>query len=453
MSLYTPWEIIDQTIQIYILFVQNIGLFLLLIRGVLYRLTFQLIFFAAGMFIAAMAGPAQFGVISLMIVNAAAFLIISSLGTDAAIVWHISGKTLSHPKTLSFALGSGFLQFFLFIMAVLIFSHFSGLSLFNRLEGIRYLIYDLIYFFGLVLTEKYISLLYGYNKAATANKAITITALIFLLILFFAYLGFILIPDVLLFYSIMTLSIGITLAVVFHIAIRDTKLDKITRPELISLLSFSAIVFLTNIIQFFAYRVDFWIIDHFNGHQALGIYAQSNRFAQLLWVIPAILAGLLTPVMRKKENPLNDKEFTQLTRFVTMINILVTLGIIIIAWVLYKYFLQRDYFPGWKSLLFMLPGYFLFAITTLLAAWFSVKRLLAVNLAGSILCFIIIAVADMILIPRYSIYGAALANTIGYSITTVYFLYQYQKTTSINLKDLLFWRKEDALVLTKLMSN
>ena len=95
MSLYTPWEIIDQTIQIYILFVQNIGLFLLLIRGVLYRLTFQLIFFAAGMFIAAMAGPAQFGVISLMIVNAAAFLIISSLGTDAAIVWHISGKTLS----------------------------------------------------------------------------------------------------------------------------------------------------------------------------------------------------------------------------------------------------------------------------------------------------------------------------------------------------------------------
>src|SRR5687767_12292039 len=85
-------------IQIYMLFVQNLALFKSLFRGVAFRLSYQVLFFGTGLFMAAITGAENFGVISLMIVNAAAFMIITGLGTDAALIWHGAGHSLAPPK-------------------------------------------------------------------------------------------------------------------------------------------------------------------------------------------------------------------------------------------------------------------------------------------------------------------------------------------------------------------
>jgi O-antigen/teichoic acid export membrane protein len=65
--------------------------------------------------------------------------------------------------------------------------------------------------------------------------------------------------------------------------------------------AFSGIVLITNIIQFIAFRADYWLISIFYDHTTVGVYAQASKFAQLLWVIPGILAGLITPALKKRE--------------------------------------------------------------------------------------------------------------------------------------------------------
>jgi Na+-driven multidrug efflux pump len=96
----------------------------------------------------------------------------------------------------------------------------------------------------------------------------------------------------------------------------------------------------------------------------------------------------------------------------------------------------------------MLPGYLLFIITTLFAAYFSANRLLEVNLYGSILCCVAIILLDLILIPKMSYKGAAIANLVAYSITTIYFIHQALSVMKISLREVFTIRRTDFNLLS-----
>jgi O-antigen/teichoic acid export membrane protein len=412
-----------------------------------------LLFFVTGLLLAAITGAELFGIISLMIVNAATFIIITDFGTGAALVWHRAGNEIQQERIFSFAAGSGLFQLLLFIFIELVVVKISGKTLLTRQPANTfYFLSDLLYFTGLIIIEKYTSLFYGCNKAALANKILSIATGCFLAIFILMYAKVITAINPLIFFCLMIFALGLSEAIGFHTTIDGGNFAMPANKELKSLLTFSAIVFITNIIQFFAYRLDFWIIDHFYTHTELGIYAQANRFAQLTWVLPGIIATLLTPAVRNNINPLDDKSFLMLDRALNFVTFFIGVGVIVIASFFYHWFFPPEYSKGLPALLFMLPGYFFFATTTLLAAWFSAKRLLKVNLIGSFICFIIILVADLILIPIYSLKGAGLANTIAYSITTLYFIMQFKKYTSVKMKDLFLWRKKDILVFKTFIS-
>jgi O-antigen/teichoic acid export membrane protein len=404
--------------------------------------------FIIGLFLAAIAGPQVFGVISLMIVNGAAFIIITDFGTGAAVVWHGAGNDLQRERIFSFAVGAGIVQLLLFFLVELLATRISGKVLLTQQPvNSTSLLNDVLYFTGLIIAEKYTALFYGRARATLANKTLSIVATCFAVIVVLMYIKIITGIEPVLFFSFMTFMLGIGTAVVFHSRIEKIDFARPANQELRSLLTFSAIVFLTNIIQFFAYRLDFWLIDYFYSHSELGIYAQANRFVQLTWVLPTIVASLLTPAIRDRRDPMTEGIFLVLTRLMNLTTVLIVLGILGFACIMYYWFLPTGYSDGLPALIIMLPGYYFFVTTTLLAAWFSAKRLLKINLLGSSICFIVIVVSDLILIPAYSLRGAALANLLAYSITTLYFVMQFKRYTSVQVKNLFLWERKDILLI------
>jgi O-antigen/teichoic acid export membrane protein len=207
--------------------------------------------------------------------------------------------------------------------------------------------------------------------------------------------------------------------------------------------AFSAIVMITNIIQFIAFRADYWLISIFYDHTAVGVYAQASKFAQLLWIIPGILAGLITPALKNEHQKLTESGFISLCRLTFYIHMILSLVLIGIALVIYLFFLPTIYFDGFISLLVMIPGYLLFTITTILAAYFSANRLLKINLIGSTICCVLILLLDFILIPSLGYKGAAMANLIAYSITTIYFIYRSMSILKLSLIDFFVIKRSD----------
>jgi O-antigen/teichoic acid export membrane protein len=100
----------------------------------------------------------------------------------------------------------------------------------------------------------------------------------------------------------------------------------------------------------------------------------------------------------------------------------------------------------------MLPGFYFFSITLLFAAYFSAKNILWINLVGSSICLIIIVIADLLLIPDFGIKGAAIANTIAYTLATAFTMGMFLKISKLKPKDFFYLRKTDWRLITKLQS-
>lgn len=416
-----------------------------LIKGFIFRIIFTGTGFLVSLFIAKLAGAGAFGVLSLMIVNAALIQIVTGLGTDAAIVWHgISDERGDRNKIFSFTVYTILLQFLLFGVSAFLFFRYTDKTILSGESHTSIFYVELLYFTGLILTEKYAALFYSQQMAELCNKLLAVaSSILFLLFLgFFFYLPNLVADRPAVVLSIFVFVPGMVLLLFYHGKFRPV-LKKISKEGMNSFANFSFIVLVTNLIQFLAFRADFWFIDYFHGKGDVGIYAQASRFPQILWIIPGVLAGLIVPALKNEKNKLSVEGLVSVCRILFFTHFLFAVIIMASAGILYLYFLPVDFLDGFPALLLMMPGYIIFTITTVLAAFFSANRLLKVNLLGSSLCFVIMLTLNILLIPKFSFIGAAIANLFAYSITSVYFIMISHRRTGIAVRDYFIIRKSD----------
>ncbi len=424
-----------------------------ILRGGAYRFMYMVINFAIGLLIAYLSGTKLFGLIAIMIVNASIFHIVSGLGTDSSIVWHGAKKSTSTNQLMTFTLLTAFFQILIFIIVAIIWLYFSGNSMLTGSNESPIFLLELVYFSGLVWLEKYISVLYANQMSLVCNRIILIIIAILFLLLLPVYFGIdIFNLDPFTFFCFLPAIQAIPLIIYFHkkTSWRFTSLSKL---NLHSLLSFSMIVFITNTVQFLAYRIDYWIILHYHNVSDVGIYAQANRFAQLLWVIPNIMAALMIPAIAAPGSKFKHAEFSALVRGLVYVSFVIVIGVGILSYLLYNYFLPIEYSEGFAALIIMMPGFYFFILTILLAAWFSAQRMLWINFWGSLICLICIFISDMILIPSFGINGAALGNTIGYTASALFSVFMFLRLSSFKFHDLLIVQRNDIRKLLKMKFN
>jgi O-antigen/teichoic acid export membrane protein len=417
----------------------------LLLGGFIFRVIFTGIGFLISLLIAKLAGASQFGTLSLIIVNAAFIQIITGLGTDAAIVWHgLAGTNYSRNKIFSFTLITAAIQLFFFYIIAILGYFFLGHTLLGGSYDLRIFFAEIVYFTGLVLMDKFLSLYYSQHEARLCNKLLSVVSVILLVVVLIIWATDpVLIVDYPVWIYSLFIFIPSFILAFFFIIKFNPAFKKISQEEMRSFSSFSFIVLITNIIQFIAFRADYWLISIYYDHVSVGVYAQASKFAQLLWIIPGVLAGLLVPALKNERHKLSDSKFISLCRVLFYVHIALMLLLIVAALVIYSLFLPSIYFDGFLSLLIMIPGYLIFTITTILAAYFSANRMLKINLAGSVLCCVLMILLDLILIPLLSYKGAAIANLITYSITTAYFIFRSIPVTTSSFKDFFTIKKSD----------
>ncbi|HEU4860582.1 MAG TPA: oligosaccharide flippase family protein [Chitinophagaceae bacterium] len=416
-----------------------------LLRGFVFRIVFTAIGFLISLLIAKLAGADKFGSLSLIIVNAAFIYIITGLGTDSAIVWHgISGATYSRDKVFSFTIITAFIQLlFFYIIAILGFL-FLGHTLLGGSFDLNIFFAEVVYFTGLVFLDKFLSLYYSQHEAKLCNKILAIVSgILFLIVLIIWAIR----PDLIANYPVWSYSLFIFIPAmiifIFFLFKFKPSVKSISQEEYRSFSAFSAIVLITNIIQFIAYRADYWFISSYYGHDTVGVYAQASKFAQLLWIVPGILAGLITPALKNENQKLTDAGLISICKLSFYTHIALGAILLVVSFLIYQFFLPPVYFDGFFSLLIMLPGYLLFTITTILAAYFSANRLLKVNLIGSVICCAVMLLLDFLLIPTMSYKGAAIANLFAYSIATFYVIARLTTFIKTSLKQLFILKKSD----------
>jgi O-antigen/teichoic acid export membrane protein len=417
----------------------------LLLRGFIFRVIFTGIGFLISLLIAKLAGASQFGTLSLIIVNAALIHIITGLGTDAAIVWHgVAGTNYDRNKIFSFTMITAAIQLSFFYIIAILGYLFLGHTLLGGSYDLRIFFAEIVYFTGLVLMDKFLSLYYSQHEARLCNKILSVVSgLLFLVVLIIWFIKPIYIVDFPIWlYSLFVFIPSFILALIFIIKFNPA-FKNISQEEMRSFSSFSFVVLITNLIQFVAFRADYWLISIYYDHTSLGVFAQASKFAQLLWVIPSILTGLITPALKNENEKLTNEGLVSICRLMVFTHLILGFLLIVLSIFIYKFFLPNDYYKGFSTLLIMLPGYLVYVVNIILAAYFSANRLLRVNLYGSVMCCVLMLIFDLLLIPRLNYKGAAIANLLAYSITIIFIIFQAKKFIKVSFKDFFIIKRSD----------
>ncbi len=390
-----------------------------MLQSAIYRGLYTVITFIAGIIIANILLPSDWGNLSLFIINAAIISVVTGLGVDGIMVHSLTNHKWNIKEALYFFWATAIFQIFLFLIIEGIFISVQGKTILS-LDGETPVFLEAFYFVGLILTERYTSLFYSLDKSRIANILLLVQAILFFLLLLFIKKQFnISYYTILYIICLQTFIQGILLASIFHIWVQKPLYQQIPWKFFFNALKLSLVVMVTNFIQFIAYRIDFYLLKKYHSEFEVGIYAQANKFANLMWIVPGILAFLIMSKLKR----IDKEKMPALFKVAIFINMLILIATIFITNIIYAYFLHPSYSLGLKPFYLMLPGYFLFSLVLYLSAYCSWLGKFQYNLLGSSICLIIILIADLILIPAYSIRGAAISNTIAYSFVFLFYLF------------------------------
>ncbi len=202
----------------------------------------------------------------------------------------------------------------------------------------------------------------------------------------------------------------------------------ITRP----FLTYIFYVATANVFQFFAYKMDIWFLDHYHSKYEIGLYSMAVRVAQLVWVLPQLFAALLFPLTALNHHAVSPHNFKKNIKMFALISGAGILLAIVSYPFAIKLFAGNAYAESYQYFLLLLPGVILFSINIILAARLAGQGNVRVNFEASAICFVLMLALDYLLIPSMKGKGAAIATSIGYSISTVYTLVRYFQLSKVS---------------------
>jgi len=109
--------------------------------------------------------------------------------------------------------------------------------------------------------------------------------------------------------------------------------------------------------------------------------------------------------------------------------ILFSLGIFCFGFWLFKFLYGSSFNHLYLITLFLIPGLVFFAATYPLSIYFSGKNKNNITILFLFISFLVMLISNIILTPRYVVYGAAISNSLG---NIVYFTLLIKKFHSLN---------------------
>jgi O-antigen/teichoic acid export membrane protein len=186
-------------------------------------------------------------------------------------------------------------------------------------------------------------------------------------------------------------------------------------PVMRSTLSFGLKGHIGNVVQFFNYRLDTFIVNYFIGAAGVGIYSVAVALAELLWHLPNAVAFVIFP-KAAASSPEEMNVFTpRVFRITLVLTALGALCLTLVGRPIINFVFSSAFVDSYAPMLVLLPGVVLLGGAKVLTNEIAGRGYPHYNSVNSGLALVLTVVLDLVLIPRYSVLGAALASSIAYS--------------------------------------
>jgi len=200
-----------------------------------------------------------------------------------------------------------------------------------------------------------------------------------------------------------------------------------------STLSYGLRGYIGNVLQFFNYRLDLFIVNYFLGAAGTGIYSVSVALAELLWYLPNAVGFVIFPKAAASKPEMMNRFTPRVFGITLALTLLGGLGLAVIGRPFIGIVYSTDFLPAYVPLLVLLPGVILLGSAKVLTNEIAGRGYPHYNSINSGLALIVTIGLDLLLIPRYGVLGASMASSIAYTLiffTAIGFYYMVSRRTA-----------------------
>lgn len=172
--------------------------------------------------------------------------------------------------------------------------------------------------------------------------------------------------------------------------------------------------YVANVLQFFNYRLDLFLVNYFLGPSSTGIYTVAVAMAEMLWYLPNAVGFVIFP----KSANTKAETMNRFTPRVFRLTMALTVAGAVAMAIFGKPFIDIVYSPAFASaygpMLALLPGVVLLGGGKVLTNEIAGRGYPQYNSIASGVSLVLTIGLDLLLIPRLGVLGAAVASSVAY---------------------------------------
>jgi len=174
-----------------------------------------------------------------------------------------------------------------------------------------------------------------------------------------------------------------------------------------------------DLLQFFNYRLDAFIVNAFIGPVGVGIYGASVTLAELLWQLPNSVGFVIFPRAAGTDHEAMNRFTPRVFWIVLAISSMGAIVLALFGRLVIRIILSAAFLDAYVPLVALLPGVVLLGAGKVLTNDIAGRGYPHYNSIVAGVALVITVALDLLLIPRMGVVGAALASTAAYSLTFV----------------------------------
>lgn len=176
-----------------------------------------------------------------------------------------------------------------------------------------------------------------------------------------------------------------------------------------------------NVITLASYRVELFILDHYEARDEVGVYSIAVAVAESLWLVTTAYAtAVWAPAIHESEERATLLIARSALKALVLIGAAAGAAALLIPFVVPLVFRDDNFTDAVDPALLLLPGIVLYGPVAILTVYLSARRGRGVlALTGPLVSFVVTSVLAIALIPDHGTHGAALASSAGYVVSAL----------------------------------
>ncbi len=238
-------------------------------------------------------------------------------------------------------------------------------------------------------------------------------------------------------------SLGLTAAAIFWAATRERLVGAMPSIALLGEeLRYGGRSVVGTLAERLQFRADAFIVNAIAGVRATGIYSVTSGLAETLWYVPNALGVVM---FSRAVDPTADAGRTAaiLTRTTLALSVLLAIPAAAFGPRLVRFVYGSQFADAGVALRLIIPGVVAYSVVAVLSRYLSGRGrpgtgtlILLLGLAANV-------VANLVLVPRLGILGAALASSLSYGLTALVMLAVFVRVSGRGLAETLIVRRSD----------